>query len=81
MARFIFDFLFLLIHVFLVINMVAGIFLKKNHFFKGIIIDTFKNLKAEVADKEDNLAQFCFICGIEREKIDKAYSNYPDGFL
>lgn len=50
--------------------MVAG--KNKYIYFKGIIIDTFGALKDEMLEKERNLTDYCFICGIEREKLDKS---------
>ncbi|CAD8074919.1 unnamed protein product [Paramecium sonneborni] len=65
--RFIFDVLFKFILVFLIINMVAG-----------IIIDTFGALKDEMLEKQSNLEDYCFICGIQSEKLDKStqYGHY-----
>ncbi|CAD8158586.1 unnamed protein product [Paramecium pentaurelia] len=65
--RFVFDVLFKFILVFLIINMVAG-----------IIIDTFGALKDEMLEKQSNLEDYCFICGIQSEKLDKStqYGHY-----
>lgn len=67
--RFIYDQIFKFILVILIMNMVAG-----------IIIDTFGALKDEQMEKESNLQDNCFICSIDREKLDKAYDT-QNGFL
>lgn len=41
----------------------------------GIIIDTFGSLKDEMMEKKSNLEDFCFICGIESEKLDKSLDS------
>ena len=38
----------------------------------GIIIDTFGALKDNMMETERNLTEYCFICGIEKEKLDKS---------
>lgn len=67
--RFFFDNLFKLILVILLINMVAG-----------IIIDKFGALKDEFNHKMDDMTQYCFVCGIDREKLDKS-SNVKQYYL
>ncbi|KRX02872.1 hypothetical protein PPERSA_04075 [Pseudocohnilembus persalinus] len=68
LGRFFFDFSILFILVILIINMVGG-----------ITIDTFKALKQQQQEIDELLNQFCFVCNIEREKLDKAY-DVPNGF-
>jgi hypothetical protein len=43
----------------------------------GIIIDIFGALKENMMETERNLTEFCFICGIEKEKLDK---SAPHGY-
>ena len=38
----------------------------------GIIIDTFGALKDLLTAKIEDVTQNCFICGINREKLDKS---------
>ena len=47
--------------------------------FLGIIIDTFGQLKNEFNCREKDEKNFCFICGIDREKLEKTSGN--SGFL
>jgi len=44
----------------------------------GIIIDTFGALKDDMLEKKSFLEDYCFICGIDSEKLDKAtqYGKY-----
>lgn len=65
-GRFIFDNLFKIILPIVVINLVAG-----------IIIDTFGSLKEDLEQKEQDVENICFICGFDREKIEK---NSESGF-
>ena len=41
----------------------------------GIIIDTFAVLREEDEKKKDEMENFCFICGIERDVFDKKIDN------
>ena len=41
----------------------------------GIIIDTFGALKDDMLEKKSFLEDYCFICGIDSEKLDK-YTQY-----
>ena len=59
-----------------VINMVAGIY--AFILTLGITIDTFGSLKDSMMETEKNLREFCFICSIEKEKLDK---NAPHGYF
>ncbi|EGR31182.1 MIR domain protein [Ichthyophthirius multifiliis] len=70
LGRFFYDNLFIFILVILLINMVAG-----------IIIDNFSALKDETQSKESSLERKCFVCGIDRELIEKSYDDVQDGFL
>jgi len=63
-SRFFFDDLAKIIPVLLIINMVAG-----------IIIDKFGDLKEILQFKMEDMTQFCYICGIDREKLDKSSSS------
>jgi hypothetical protein len=47
--------------------------------FKGIIVDKFRSLKQKLLDKENDEKYLCFVCGIRREILDKAY--FGKGFL
>ena len=60
-----------------------NLFILNNNGFipTGIIIDTFGSLKEVAQEKEEILEQNCFICNIEREKLDKAYPELVNGFL
>jgi hypothetical protein len=49
---------------------------KKKIQFVGIIIDTFKSLKEEMENRKTDEEMICFICGYDRETIDKT-----SGFL
>lgn len=58
--------------VILLINMAAG-----------IIIENFSALKDETQEKEYALKRKCFICGIDRELIEKSYDDISpaNGFM
>lgn len=49
----------------------------------GIIIENFSALKDETQEKEKALERKCFVCGIDRELIEKAYDDISssNGFL
>ncbi|EGR27785.1 MIR domain protein, partial [Ichthyophthirius multifiliis] len=59
-ARFAFDNMLNIILVLIVINMVGG-----------IIIDKFKELKDKLDEKNYDENKFCFICGLDRQTLDK----------
>ena len=59
-ARFAFDNMFNIILVLIVINMVGG-----------IIIDKFKELKDKLDEKVIDQNKYCFICGLDRQTLDK----------
>ena len=63
-SRFFFDDLAKIIPVIIIINMVAG-----------IIIDKFGALKDILQFKTEDMTQYCYICGIDREKLDKSSHN------
>jgi hypothetical protein len=46
---------------------------------QGIIIDTFSNLREELAEKLYDQDYICFVCGIDLEKLDKS-SESDKGF-
>lgn len=62
--RWVFDNLFNLTLLIILINIVAG-----------IIIDTFGSLREELGIYEYDLANHCFICGFDKETIEKESSN------
>ncbi|EAR95948.2 MIR domain protein (macronuclear) [Tetrahymena thermophila SB210] len=71
LARFLFDNFFIISIVIVLINMVAG-----------IIIENFSAFKDIQYEKEEALVSKCFVCGIERDNIEKAYDQlqYKHGF-
>jgi hypothetical protein len=46
----------------------------------GNIIDTFKSLKVELAEKDEDEKNKCFICGLDRELLDKS-TEIAHGFI
>ena len=42
---------------------------------QGVIIDTFAALKDKLFEREEDEEHRCFICGINREKLDKNCGN------
>ena len=62
-TRFLFDNLVNIIFVFILLNMI-----------QGIIINTFTKLRGKLQKKIDDQTYICFICGIDREKLDKSDS-------
>ena len=67
-GKFVFQNLFLLIDFIIVLSIVTG-----------IIIDTFGSLREEYNEYIKDTETFCFICGFERETLDKE-SEEKDGF-
>ena len=67
-GRFAFDNTFNFILVILLVQMISGMW----HFTStlmemiGIIIDTFAVLREEDAAREDDMNNYCFICGFDR---------------
>ena len=59
-SRAIFDFLFFLIIIIIIMNIVFG-----------IIIDTFSDLRSQRDEKTLNQTTMCFICGIGRDQFDQ----------
>ena len=47
---------------------------------KGIIIDTFAVLRMEMETKKNELENFCFICGIDRQTLDRKSDISRKGF-
>ena len=45
----------------------------------GLIVDTFESLRGSREDKEDDMKTICFICGLDKEKIEKYYPG-KEGF-
>ncbi len=43
----------------------------------GIIIDTFGSRKDALLEKKEDMKSFCFVCGINREKLERS----RDGFF
>jgi len=60
MGRAVFDFLFFLIIIIIIMNIVFG-----------IIIDTFSDLRSQRDSKVTNMKTMCFICGIHRDQFDQ----------
>lgn len=58
--RWIYDFL----NAFIILNLIIEI-------IAGIIIDTFAVLREEMERKNDDIENYCFICGINRHILDK----------
>eukprot|EP01016_Furgasonia_blochmanni_P048307 TRINITY_DN7173_c0_g1_i12.p1 TRINITY_DN7173_c0_g1~~TRINITY_DN7173_c0_g1_i12.p1 ORF type:complete len:223 (+),score=55.36 TRINITY_DN7173_c0_g1_i12:65-733(+) len=67
--RFAWDNIYNFIVTIIMINIIAG-----------IIIDTFKQLREELNEYEDDYNNICFICGHTRETLDKA-SDTKNGFV
>ena len=68
MTRYVLDISFTIIMVWLVFQMVSG-----------LIVDTFSSLRKDGEEIEDDIQNTCFICGLEREKIEKFYIG-KEGF-
>ena len=45
----------------------------------GIILDTFSEMNADKAQRERDIKERCFICGIDKLTFDRSYDG-PDGF-
>ena len=45
----------------------------------GLIVDTFESLRGTREDKEEDMKSICFICGLDKEKIEKYYPG-KEGF-
>ena len=68
MVRYALDISYTIIMVWLVWQMVSG-----------LIVDTFESLRQIREDKEDDMKSTCFICGLDKEKIEKYYPG-KEGF-
>ena len=68
MVRYALDISYTIIMVWLVWQMVSG-----------LIVDTFESLRGDREEKEDDMKSKCFICGLDKEKIEKYYPG-KEGF-
>ena len=68
MKRYILDISYTIIMVWLVWQMVTG-----------LIVDTFDSLRGDREELEEDMETICFICGLNREKIEKYYIG-KEGF-
>jgi len=68
MVRYALDISYTIIMVWLVWQMVSG-----------LIVDTFESLRGTREEKEDDMKSTCFICGLDKEKIEKYYPG-KEGF-
>jgi len=65
MGRFFFDFLFFIMILIILLNIVFG-----------IIIETFRELRIEHQKEDYDKMNVCFICGVERDELEKESINY-----
>lgn len=56
--RFVMDILFMLLISIILLNVVLG-----------IIVDSFAQLREEAAEREDDIKNICFICGLDRYTV------------
>ena len=68
MERYLLDISYTVIMVYIVWQMVSG-----------LILDAFDNLRGDREEIEEDMETTCFICGLNREKIEKYYIG-KDGF-
>ena len=68
MIRYVLDISYTIIMVWLVWQMVSG-----------LIVDTFESLRGIREEKEEDMKSSCFICGMDKEKIEKYYPG-KEGF-
>ena len=68
MKRYLLDISYTIIMVWLVWQMVSG-----------LIVDTFDSLRGDREEIEEDMDTICFICGLNREKIEKYYIG-KEGF-
>jgi hypothetical protein len=68
MTRYLLDISFTIVMVWLVFQMISG-----------LIVDTFSSLRKEQEEFDEDSKNICFICGLEREIIEKYYTG-KDGF-
>ena len=64
MVRFAFDNIYFILLMIIMINIVSG-----------IIIDTFGTLREELNEYNFDLENYCFICGFDKEVIEKSSKN------
>lgn len=48
------------------------------HIVFGIILDTFRDLRKKAYDTEYDIANKCFICGVERDELEKDNKNFQE---
>ena len=46
----------------------------------GVIIDTFTSLTEELQTRENDKTQFCYICGLSRDEVEKTMDS-RNGFV
>ena len=63
--RFFFDNFFNLLEIQIMLNMVAG-----------IIIDEFGALKEKLSLRDEDMEQTCFVCGIDRDKLERSKNGF-----
>ncbi|VDK39237.1 unnamed protein product [Gongylonema pulchrum] len=59
LSRIVYDMAFFIVLIVIVLNLVFG-----------VIIDTFGDLRAERNEKDDQLRNNCFICGLGRGRLE-----------
>jgi hypothetical protein len=67
-ARYLLEITFTILMVWLVFQMISG-----------LIVDTFSSLRKEQEEIEEDFKNVCFICGLDREVIEKYYTG-REGF-
>jgi hypothetical protein len=63
-ARTIFDLMFFIIVLVLLLNIIFG-----------IILDTFSDLREKAKEQNEDMTSKCFICGIDKTKFDEAFQK------
>ncbi|XP_038054419.1 inositol 1,4,5-trisphosphate receptor isoform X2 [Patiria miniata] len=69
MARVIYDLLFFIVVIIIVLNLIFG-----------VIIDTFADLRSEKQQKEEILKNTCFICGLNRSSFDNKSVSFEEHY-
>ncbi|XKL65729.1 hypothetical protein PGB90_009149 [Kerria lacca] len=69
-ARVIYDLLFFFIVIIIVLNLIFG-----------VIIDTFADLRSEKQQKETDLKNTCFICGLNRSAFDNKTVSFEEHII
>lgn len=64
-ARTFYDFVFFLIIIIILL-----------HIIFGIILETFRALRKKAFETEHDIANICFICGVERDTLEKKSINF-----